>query len=358
MAAILFEEFIPNYGEIDILIRRVFFAARESFTYGAIVMATLLVGVYIVGHIIAMISHLIFDKFFVQGIMGYPIKRLLLPEKRIKHKTANSIIFILFQFYFLIVFMFSFQAYLNPFYDLELNYFHWFISDTEPSSVDKDAFFLFTKCILYLIGGVFILRLIFKIFLSYKKAKYSESIEDYKKNPTIGRVYNWFRMATIKKWAMFVQINILDKLIGVVDWFAQTEHSVSNNIVEGVKNYIIKKYGEETIYSASNDSYWLSFFELYNKSPMSSAPLVNWLHLYGFVRNTSTALYMLSFYYLHEIFTRTPASITPNPHDLLMLSVCSSAGFLLFIRYWSLYKGYYSKNQLRLYYAVVVKSDN
>jgi hypothetical protein len=321
-------------------------AAKKSIAYGGILLTVLLIMVYTVGHIIAMLSHIILDRFFVSGIMKYPITQALTGTLK-KNRTANSIVFLLMELYLLfivIVGVFSFintNALLSHFYNsyiINLGYYG-LISITY-----KQAFSLITTIGIKLIAFLIIVRMLILFYSNLRKhfVNFNQFIQ-------YNKFVAWLLLYFVEPVRSFIyyniQLKVLDGFIEIYDRIAQTNSKPSDFVIEGFKKTFMDKYGSKRKELESSDPYWIAFFEMAYKSPVTVSPLINWLHLYSFARNMSLAIFLLTIYHVHEVID----SDIVEQHDAIMMTIYAFATLVLQLRYWSLYKTYYSKNIIRMY---------
>lgn len=112
-----------------------------------------------------------------------------------------------------------------------------------------------------------------------------------------------------------------------------------------------------------SNAYWLMFLKVSEKSPVSQGMLVNWLHLYSYARNTSTAFFLTSVYlttvliinggqlFDHSLIARV--SYFYGAFFILSLLI----SLILLIRYYYLFSSYYTKFLLRSYYYISTRVE-
>jgi hypothetical protein len=104
----------------------------------------------------------------------------------------------------------------------------------------------------------------------------------------------------------------------------------------------------------SSSTYWYASLHIRATSTQLFEPVDNWLRLYGFARNLATAFYLAFLYcalwWLNQGSLVDPGSQTEKRYIILLLPLLYwSASFLLLLRYYYLYVGYYTKYILRTY---------
>jgi hypothetical protein len=350
---IIYDEVIPDGSTSVPLFDKIHVLGQNEFTYASILLVILLIATYTVGHVIAMISSLIFDKLMVGGMFGYPIENWIAGGISAKHRFINTLGFILIHLYLFVIIIVAFISFINPSLSINQTFLKCskFLNDNfwEMGVSDLNQTILFenvTLSLLWILLFLGILKILAKIFLSVKN-KSEQRKKRFREDRDIGFIYTVLWIPELKKLFEFIQKSLLDRIIALVDWMAQTNGKPSDEMIGFLKKEMGQRYKVNFEKNESSDSYWLSYFETAFSSPRMISPLLNWLQLYGFMRNSAMAFYLLGMYYVQ----RTISSNLFDYHDLLMLSVCFFFGFILLVRYWALYKGYYSKNLVRLYYV-------
>lgn len=107
----------------------------------------------------------------------------------------------------------------------------------------------------------------------------------------------------------------------------------------------------------SSDIFWLASIDLQKNKKIDSR-LMNWLNLYGCLRNYSCAFFLLAFIIVcsHWYKILWLHQVTDLRGSRILLASLIISG-VLFLRYWIIYYSYYSKYIIRAY-VCSMQNDN
>lgn len=286
------------------------FVSSFVFTIAYIVM------VYVLGHFVATVSHIVIDKILVSGTTGYPVLKLLKitqnKEHRYLYQMTYKILFILFMVMLFIPLI--------------------------PNPKEKFNWIFFTFCgFLFIRILSVIMQLLFPSFF-----KWIINSKIYSSN--------------IKWWSE--HINVPFKVIHMM---LQTNHEFDEGFINKTKEKFKKDFELDAEASGSNN-YWLPFFRLSSLNSYHAHLINNWLLLYGFSRNMSAASYLFSS--MLVIIWAYNGYAFPNSELLgvdssfffkVSLGISTVLGLFFLMRYWVIYYSYFTKSILRSYYVTSFK---
>lgn len=297
----------------------------EAF-WAVFILLFVLAGVYFMGQLIGSISHLLYDRLVVRNIIGYPFQYILDLPSRPERSMRLAYLILLF---------FVLQLILAPtYYEFFCNYYDW-------NSVWKGILVWLLLCL-----GSFIvvfwlrLRLVCSIISrmdacgNFVREAKDDSIEKDKrliKACEYGvKTFRWF----------FV---LLRKI-------SSTDTKVKDDIREKFIRRVHNEYKIDLEHDDkyNSDAYWIGYIGLLNADSKHVGKVENWMKLYGCLRNYSCSFLILAAVvaFLQWKSIINGAVDIPNTTILLIFLMVS---FVLFIRYWIIYFGYYSKYIIRAY---------
>lgn len=263
---------------------------------------------YLVGHVIATISHLTIDRVLVFSLLKYPfIKKLDLPG------TNDYFIMALHA----LIWFTMIAAYL---FLLAYLMFNWWFSLTISLNI-------LLLCIIIAIIRVCVIPI-----CSNSPDELLVSNENWPGRYS-KKVYGFINRCTI---------NPISKLLFL-------ERKFSENFIATVKQRF-----EETFNVPMSDSdtntYWLIHHYVISRSGVFEKYKNNWLRLYGLCRNTAMASSLIcGLQVLLSLKYRLVISGTPN---MQVCALCAVIAPLFLFRYLVLYYNYYTKNLIRAFYLL------
>lgn len=316
---------------------------------------------YFLGHIVGCIAHLIYDRMIVRNMLGYPFYNFLKLEKNLP-QTTKILCFSLATTGFVII--------VSPIY---------YLYDFSFQKIESSIYSFFYK---YEIVSFFILLSVIAFFcflfsLCSKKCVWKKS--DFVKK--LDRLYKNIGIRDIKKWSDYLWTFIASFLYIFFGSLLKILHfifiSLTPLICEkmvfsfrlitatyGCTNKVLRKkflerlsnttdLNKDNIKEYDSDIYWLAYMGLVQEKdgPHHDGKIINWLCLYGCLRNYSCAFLMMaavaSFRLWMTIFFKYE-NIEIDRYALIIV-VALLLSFLLFMRYWIMYCAYYSKYIIRAY---------
>lgn len=281
--------------------------------------------VYLIGNLNATISHIVFDRTLVRNIIGYPIFSILnIPNNvRLFSKAIN-----------LYISLALLAILLLPIFKIWL-----------PHNMSVKILILFS---MVAIVALILLRILWAIleryFVNNNNAEYPR-LDDLKRAKAfLGFMHTTFCFPFTIIYKTVFKLSSL--IIG-------SDKLISKEIVDKFKRNIYIKF-EIDANNLGTDNYWLSIILMDKECPNISAKLNNWLNLYGFLRNLATVMLLLcmqiGFYlflqskHIGYILLRTSDT---KVFTTVLFVVLFSSFVLLSIRYWIIYKNYYTKYLVR-----------
>lgn len=272
-----------------------------------VIFVSVLLFLYLMGHIIAAISSLYVDRVLVKKAHYYPFELFLGRKKNetTKSKAIKSN-FILFNISTLAVYLsaafFEFMTIMK---------FH----------VDYTVF----HCMIGLLVMISLSSFIFSF--SYSKSIFGLNL--------FSGLYS----------------GISKRLRSVIG----TESDISNQTISQFKSFMKKHLGLKKT-TTSTDVYWLSFIFIVKKSPSANKALMNWLHLYSFARNVSVCFFLAYLYSVTSLILNLHNSDINDFSGLGTFKILVGLSIpilfwllsiLFLLRFFYLYVSYYSKFLIR-----------
>lgn len=136
---------------------------------------------------------------------------------------------------------------------------------------------------------------------------------------------------------------LYDGLAQLYTSYTGSRDSLERPIRVAYAKYFLKHFGcKPTMMSSSN--YWLTSCYVIEHSPEFAKLMMNWLRLYEFARNLSTAAYLAFMYVLVSLFMhRDVVRDTPDVGLIVAPLALFTIAFMMLGRYYYLYVCYFSK---------------
>jgi hypothetical protein len=282
--------------------------AHGEFMMGFVSLLTLIVIVYLLGHFIATISHVVIDRAIVGGIIGYPILHLLRlkrPEREYSESTIKYL-FILFNTSLLL-----------------------------PAFIYSHVCFIGTTTIFFCI---ICFLFCFRIFMTFLRMR-----------PNGGEIAKKYGDKKIFRIYLFPAQKLIDPLFLFVRRVLAIDKQFSQEFIEKYMAVFKSRFGLESE-NQESENYWLPFFYVSDKSPYHASIIRTWLHLYGYARNISSAAYIICIISIILMF-KYPY-LYENQLFLYHYYFSLSVAFVLSSRYWILYSTYYTKSIIRAFISI------
>ncbi len=302
-----------KYSFIDQLIcNTIWSTCRENGVLMVVLLGSFaIVLLYILGHVVSTLSSIIYG-IINDGITGYPYITLLKIPTVIREYSRASHGYSLFI--------------LNMFILLPL-----FITDQ-----NKIKIVAIWATIIIII--LFIFRFIIAIFETNEQSKII--LKKIANNKLV-------RFSLLPYKIIEIYITMLKKLISV-------DRTFSDNFI---KRYKIKFKNDFSLISdeVGSDNFWLPYHKVNNSAPENVALIRNWLHLYGFSRNISTAAYIVCFFMVIILTFGNKVN-----YDAFRIQLFSTyiVAWLLGLGYWRIFHTYYTKFIIRTYVCMDSKEDS
>jgi hypothetical protein len=284
--------------------------------------------VYVIGHAIATLSHIFYDRLIVGGIIGYPISRLLHIEKK-KMRAFST-------WAYSLILLFVFLMFSVPFIMLVIK--HVTNSEYDFSlfvQYERPALQRFMKMICWIIIGLITSRVVMTII--------KLSLDEEGKNLKYGKQFRLYLSSKIE----LIYNKTFGLFIRLMDRVLNTDRSFSKDFADNYKQYFKTRFGIEPE-TADTECYWLAYYDSISANPAFSQVIVNWLHLYSFARNMCCACFLVCTLIIHQLLF----SVSVTKGLFVLFSLNYVLGIIFFLRYWVLYSSYFSKSVVRVFYVL------
>lgn len=268
---------------------------------------------YTVGHILATLSSFFIDRYLIKSGFRYPLVNFLnptkdnniVPPKRIFKTRARCSLVLIY-----IIFITLMQLILINSCQTLMNY------------------------LVILLPSTLLLFLILSFYFPYKLS---------------------YALSYLPTW-------YASKIERHLDMSGKMDDSFGEAIVKHIKTDFSIDLTDDSQPKGFSNAYWLMFIKVGESSPMSYSMLINWLHLYSYARNTSTAFFLTAVYIsITLIFNGEDLFDLENRLYFLygfLFSGSLLASLILLIRYYYLFSSYYTKYLLRSYYYISTKKSD
>lgn len=308
-------------------------SAALLFTPGSVLSSVfgfsiILVLCYMVGHMVATVSHVVFDRFVVGDVLTYPTEKVL--RYGIAKNYSNPYIRSTYLYvYCMTIILLAFPAF-SFLWDWR---FVRMDADTcariiDPLCVPKWYSYATEAVVL-----VIVVRVVAQ-FLSNLFGPHGLSLVQRLK------VVQWgiWIYKFIPQYIFLPAIGIYESLIGTNRYF----HA---DLIRQYETKFKKDFGLDPK-TAKSENYWLPLIKIAQEGKAMNPSLTNWLQLYGFNRNMAAAGLLASFYCIWKLH------IEGVPQIEFIAGVYTFNVIVLFAfmtRYWMLYVTYYTKSIIRAY---------
>jgi hypothetical protein len=309
------------------------FGEGDHWSSAVLMMISLALLAYIVGHLINAISSLIIDRTLVYKAHGYPYKHLFnynqdttqelgVDGRLIHHRGIN-----VSKAYWRGIFFWT-NAYLS---------FRWLeiFAHSRDGGVHLQKFAHTTASVIgYGIGGLFLVRLLFVLMYKLRRSG-RMSRTHFKGEDAITQAY-------VGICAGLFEL-VLGNPVGKV---LLTRGAFEGAFAKQYQEAFASRFGLDSREAESNN-YWMSYLYVLQHSPRLAAEIAHWQRLHTFSRNLSTALYCgflygLSWFLYHDEFITNWQAVGITRLTLVTYGLFILAGVLL-IYFYYLYVCYYSK---------------
>lgn len=279
-------------------------------------------GLYFFGHAIGTLSHILYDRIIVKNIFGYPIESLLgIPQKR--KRTVEATYFYLIT----LIAVMMFSVLIDRFLDYEI--------------VKILLNFIFNVGWKIAVGVALLILIL--------NRKYYDQVGKWDKESKKRKIFDLFSDIYYAPYRL-TQYLVIYPLF--------TLFSCTDKMPDIIQYKFFIKYAKQLnmpsidMKSMNTETYWLPLYDIYQEKSPWKDKIENWMNLYGFMRNLSTAGYLLcieiGFIFSHNAIERfgnpsNKAILIALYYGILLISI------LIGIRFWIIYRNYYSKNIIRGY---------
>lgn len=264
-----------------------------------------IVGVYVIGHLIATIGSLILDRVFMIGVFGFPYNFLLDLQVESEELIENSykLVFLLF----------------NSLIAITLLEFLW-----DPL---KYLFY-------FALGYMFIILTVFMIYSSLNKVRRE-------------KLFNFLKKTYLYTILYFIPTKITNYLLGLIKILVNNNKPFPQEVINMYAEKFKTCFGID-YKTAKDDNIWLPYFYVTSNVPIQEPILRKWHHLYGYSRNICCAsfIYIVLLVIVIHFFESANASIF---NELFIVYVI---GMIFYMRYINLFQNYLLKNVFRSFIAV------
>lgn len=286
---------------------------------------------YFLGHLIGAVSHLLYDRILIRNIIGYPFQRLLKTSHEPDDETRSSYIKILMVLLALLI--------IPGFVELCVYLYDTILFSWEKVLMIDNLIPLFFESLF----GVLAFIYLFCLFIGRIRKMNNDEVgkKDDKKTGHSENI-----IAAIVKRFVLKPIRKL----------TATNTFLENEIVAEFES-LMKKQHHLNVNTNSSDVFWLASIDL-QKDKCVDRRLMNWLNLYGCLRNYSCAFFMLAVIIASSHWYRILwlHKVTDLQGSRILLASLVISG-ILFLRYWIIYYSYYSKYIIRAYVCSMQNQD-
>lgn len=293
-----------------------------------LVLLGLLAGLYFIGQIIGSISHLLYDRLVVRNIIGYPFQYIL----DLKPRPEDSM-----RITYLLLIICGLQYVFAPsMYEL------WCLFVPADVAWVRTVIWVASWSVVFV--GAFLLRFCLVCSRISSMDSQGHVVKEQKNDKNSIENDGLMKKICCGGVRVLWYLSVLLRKISSTD--TRVNIGIRNNFLNRVKNdYGIELEKEENY---NSDAYWIAYIGLLNTDQKHDAKIGNWLNLYGCLRNYSCVFLILSIVIAVSQWMemmKEPATISDTKILLVFLGLC----FILFIRYWIIFFGYYSKYIIRAF---------
>lgn len=277
---------------------------------------------YFLGHLIGAISHLLYDRIIIRNIIGYPFQRLLKTSHEPDDATRSSYIKVMVALFIILIT----PGFVELFVYVKENFFF----SIEKLYKQERLFPLIIESIVGILVLCYLIHFVICKIREMNRDDFSSG-QKQKKNAKIS-------LALVVK----------NYVLKPIRKMTATNTLLEDEIIEAFKNQMSQQH-HLNVDTNSSDVFWLASIDL-QKNKDVDRRLMNWLNLYGCLRNYSCSFFLLAviivsshwykILWLHEVTDLRGSRI-------LLVSLVISG--ILFLRYWIIYYSYYSKYIIRAY---------
>lgn len=286
---------------------------------------------YMLGHMIATLAEMVFERIFVEEIFGYPYRKLVLGAPKKNNNPSADFYRVLISLFIIIGFTVTAFPYLHR----------------EATAAAQEWIYLLLKFFLALVAIRWVERMISHQF-RFKKGVYVWLNGKASRLSAIEP-----ELKVVRKYAFNFPLKLCSIPFSIAEGFLRNFLRLDNPLSPRTREKFIelfkKEFGIDIVADeVGTDIYWLTYWKVTEDSEHLRDRLYKFLSLYGMTRNASAALFMsaiifsLPNYYFSE----------PNAHLALMSILLYLSSGIMSLRYYYLYYNYYSKSLFRAFVSL------
>lgn len=314
---------------------------RLRVVLGVIVGSGFIAMVYFAGHVNGTLSHLLYDRFMLKRVLGYPILALLgvVPE--------NS----------------SYRRAVHLYLILVLNAI--LIWPVVMLLIPDNSNYLWMNLVLwalfFLLGGAAVFR---SVFVHGERVVNTFAFRSF-----LGKQKLFIRpirvMAKVLHYiATFLFFLCRKHIIPFMDYLLNRDR-VSEEVVAGFRKNI-RKLAETGVENLGRDNFWIPYIHICRNEPVFENMLSNWMNLYAFLKNLSVVAFILCaelsvIATIHVMGVPNIFHVT-DPVDINIFFAGFAffylSGVVLAVRYWVIYRNYFTKFIIRSFSMLDLSCDS
>jgi hypothetical protein len=333
----------PIYTSIS----RLFLATPTHADWALQAVTILLIGTvsYVVGHIVASISALFIDRWYVEKAHGYPFLYLLRLDiegaDNYSRRFHRGLFFWLSSYLFL-----RYVTLPNGLAVSEL------VPSLLRSYVPSLLSVMYLKWAATVVGWMLFIMTAVKMILSAREANGDRTLKTILNLPSAKPFLSRLEFSIL---VFSFPGNLITRFLGS---YLHTRDRLDLASVRMFKKRMLSTLGVKQkddnalAFLRSSSTFWYAYLHLRAAPAEISEPAENWLRLYSFARNLSTAFYLAFLYCLFWWrFQGEKVQVTPDAHYTILVLplVVWAAAFVMLLRYYYIYAGYFTKYTLRAF---------
>lgn len=283
---------------------------------------------YFIGQVIGCVSHLLYDRLLVRNVIGYPFQYIL----DLKPRPDDSV-----RITYLLLVVLALQITAIP-----------LIYETLCRFGILTVIGGWRLCVIWLsiFSVLFLLAFILRFCLVMSRMRRMDDRDHYVKKTKNGSIENDETMVKLCERARRFVWYIFFPIRKLTSTDTKVSPAIREKFISRFKKSTTLNLNEQKEYNS--DAYWLTYISLIKFDAKHDVKISNWLNLYGCLRNYSCVFLILTFAisFRQWIHVYNSEILIPDTRFLLIsLALC----LILFVRYWIIYFGYYTKYIIRAY---------
>jgi len=303
-----------------------------QFVGGVLLLGAILVTFYLLGHVVASFGSLVFEKYFLKGIFGYPTQYYLNLRERHQRRFSES----LYKIVFLLCHATLIAGVLSIRYSTLFAAFEW-------------------------LGIALLVMVVFRLVTVFVRPSVQKAM-----SKSTGATTAVSASVTAVHW---IVANTIDRVFQMVFGSTDVLKPFHSSFVERFKLKFKADFGLDVDWLSSGRTsvaaagvketkvkvpdtnvFWLSHIYLVQNFPQALPTVRNFLHLYSFTRNVASASFLLIIAALVAHYNFRQQLHYLEVHNVVLyLSSLYVIGVVMLLRYFYLYSSYFTKYILRAY---------